>query len=67
MDAKYYGLIEMVMMFAIVGGFTAWTFWSLRERPAERPVPPDSRKQQDGDGGGGPLYPADADGDDGDD
>ncbi len=47
MDARYYGLIEMVMMFAIVGGFTAWTFWSLREkpetkhedRPGEAPAP----------------------------
>lgn len=36
MDAKYYGLIEMVMMFAIVGGFTAWTFWSLREKPEDK-------------------------------
>lgn len=36
MDPKYYGLIEMVMMFAIVGGFTAWTFWSLREKPQEK-------------------------------
>jgi hypothetical protein len=37
MDPKYYGLIEMVMMFAIVGGFTAWTFWSLREKPGDKP------------------------------
>ncbi len=36
MDSKYYGLIEMVMMFAIVGGFTAWTFWSLREKPGDK-------------------------------
>lgn len=36
MDPKYYGLIEMVMMFAIVGGFTAWTFWSLREKPGDK-------------------------------
>ncbi|WP_416907125.1 MAG: hypothetical protein ACMVO5_08685 [Polymorphobacter sp.] len=37
MNSKYYGLIEMVMMFAIVGGFTAWTFWSLREKPGDKP------------------------------
>lgn len=35
MNPAYYGLIEMVMMFAIVGGFTAWTFWSLREKPGD--------------------------------
>jgi hypothetical protein len=67
MDAKYYGLIEMVMMFAIVGGFTAWTFWSLREKPAEPPARPNRRKQQDADGDGGPLQSAEADGGDGDD
>ncbi|GGI72334.1 hypothetical protein GCM10007973_06690 [Polymorphobacter multimanifer] len=37
MDARYYGLIELVMMFAIVGGFTVWTFWSLREKPGDNP------------------------------
>jgi len=41
MDAKYYGLIEMVMMFAIVGGFTAWTFWSLRDKPGDKTPPED--------------------------
>ncbi len=41
MDARYYGLIEMVMMFAIVGGYTAWTFWSLREKPGDKTPPED--------------------------
>ncbi len=31
-DAKYYGLIEMGMTFGVVGVFTAWQLWSLRDR-----------------------------------
>jgi len=53
MDAKYYGLIEMVMMFAIVAGFTAWTFWSLRDKPpADTPAPPRTGDAGEGDGEG---------------
>jgi hypothetical protein len=48
MDAKYYGLIEMVMMFAIVGGFTAWTFWSLRDKPGNGPPPGRAEKGRSG-------------------
>jgi hypothetical protein len=32
MDARLYGLIELVVMFGAVAVFTGWTFWSLRDR-----------------------------------
>ena len=36
MNAKYYGLIEMVMTFGAVGSYAAWTFWSLRKKPEDK-------------------------------
>jgi len=36
MDAKYYGLIELVIMFGAVAVFTGWTFWSLRDKPGDK-------------------------------
>jgi hypothetical protein len=47
-DPKYYGLIEMGMTFGVVGVFTAWQLWSLRDRTPKDDEPGDDRPGDDG-------------------
>lgn len=37
MNAKYYGLIEMVLTFGVVAIFTVHQLWTLRDKPPQDP------------------------------
>jgi hypothetical protein len=51
LDPKYYGLIEMGLMFGIVAVFTIQQLWSLRDKPPKDdgpPTPPEPLADQHG-------------------
>ena len=54
MDSRYYGLIEMLLVFALILAFAFWELYSLRRGKSKskhkrdaKPTPPDSSSQKD--------------------